>query len=367
MAFLEDARRDLAKISQPVTWFHGAHDAWMDLDRARDILSHGNTRQRQLIVIPTGHQLQSSRQALEVFQSIAVEIGRMALGVQLRPALPNFADLDARRRAERSRRPKVETNLRVFWHDYLVGRDGVLGIELMTSASHYQSLMDAQIEGLRLGAGDGVLDLGSGTGAFPTELADHGDCPAPLRIVELDFVEDGLRRARKRLEERVLPKGFSVQYLQASLDAPAGFRAIPLASGSCDRVLASLVLSYVREPSRLLREIHRVLRPGGRLVLSTMQKDADISKIYMEGVDELRGGLARKRFGAEGVDQVTRSARTFLNDAARLLDLEEQGAFQFWEPDELAALIRDAGFSGLEVCSAFGEPPQAIVVSADRL
>jgi pimeloyl-ACP methyl ester carboxylesterase len=42
MAFLEDARRDLAQISQPITWFHGAHDAWMDLDRARDILSRGD-------------------------------------------------------------------------------------------------------------------------------------------------------------------------------------------------------------------------------------------------------------------------------------------------------------------------------------
>jgi ubiquinone/menaquinone biosynthesis C-methylase UbiE/pimeloyl-ACP methyl ester carboxylesterase len=366
LAFLEDARRDLAQISQPITWFHGEHDAWMDVDRAKDILSRGDTRRRQLVVIPTGHQLQSSRQALEVFQSISLEIGRMALGVELRPELPNFADLDARRGAERSRRPAVETNLRDFWHDYLVGRDGVLGIELMTSASNYQSLMETQIEALRVGAGDVVLDVGAGTGAFPTQIADRGDCPVPLEIVELDFVKDGLHRTRKRLEERVLPKGLSVRYLEANLDAPEGFRCIPLRSESCDRVLASLVLSYVRDPSELLREIHRVLRPGARLVISVMQRDADISKIYMEGVTELQGGLARKRFGAEGVEQVTKSARTFLNDAARLLDLEEQGTFQFWEPDELAALIRGAGFSNLHVCSAFGVPPQAIMVAADR-
>jgi len=366
MAFLEDARRDFSQISQPITWFHGEHDAWMDLDRARDILSRGDTRHRQLVVIPTGHQLQSSRQALEVFQSVSVEIGRMALGIELRPVLPNFRDLDSRRRAERSRRPAVETNLRDFWHDYLLGPDGVLGIELMTSASNYQSLMESQIEALRVGAGHVVLDLGAGTGAFPTQIADRGDCPAPLEIVELDFVNDALRRARKRLGERVLPKDVSVHYLEANLEVPEGFRCIPLASESCDRLLASLVLSYVRDPFELLQEIHRVLRPGGRLVISAMQRDADISKIYTQGVDELRGGLARKRFGAEGVEQVTRSARTFLNDAARLLDLEEQGAFQFWEPDELAALIRGTGFSNLHVRSAFGVPPQAIVVVADR-
>ena len=85
LAFLEDARRDLAQISQPITWFHGAHDAWMDLDRVKDILARGDTRRRQLVVIPTGHQLQSSRQALEVFQSISAEIGRMALGNRATP------------------------------------------------------------------------------------------------------------------------------------------------------------------------------------------------------------------------------------------------------------------------------------------
>jgi ubiquinone/menaquinone biosynthesis C-methylase UbiE/pimeloyl-ACP methyl ester carboxylesterase len=367
MAFLEDARRDLAQISQPITWFHGAHDAWMDLDRVKDILSRGDASSRQLVVIPTGHQLKSSRQALEAFQSISVEIGRMALDVQLRPELPNLADLEARRRAERNRRPAVRTDLRAFWHDYLVGPDGVLGIELMTSASNYRSLMEAQIEALRVGAGHVVLDAGAGTGTFPLQISDRGESPLPLEIVELDFISHGLRRARERLEQRVLPSGLSVQYVVADLDFRSEHKCIPLGSQSCDRLLASLVLSYVDAPFELLREFHRVLRPGARLVVSTMQKDADISKIYMEGLGELRGGLAREQFGARGDRQLAGSARTFLNDAARLLDLEEQGIFQFWEPDELAALIRGAGFSNLSICSVFGNPPQAVMVAADRL
>jgi hypothetical protein len=97
-----------------------------------------------------------------------------------------------------------------------------------------------------------------------------------------------------------------------------------------------------------------------------MRKDADISRIYTEGLDELRTDLARERLGVESDEQLTRSARTFLNDAARLLDLEEQGAFHFWEPDELAALARGAGFSNLCVGFVFGVPPQAILVAADR-
>ena len=83
----------------------------------------------------------------------------------------------------------------------------------MTTASNYRLLMDTQIEALRVDAGDVVLDVGAGTGAFPIQIADREERPIPLEIVELDFVSDALRRARERLEERVLPKGLSVQYL----------------------------------------------------------------------------------------------------------------------------------------------------------
>jgi SAM-dependent methyltransferase len=42
----------------------------------------------------------------------------------------------------------------------------------------------------------------------------------------------------------------------------------PRADASCDAVLCSQVLEHVFTPERFLREIHRVLRPGGRLVLA---------------------------------------------------------------------------------------------------
>jgi len=71
LAFLDDARNDLARINIPITWIHGKYDAWLDVERARDILSVGKTRERRLIEIPTGHQLRTSREAFEVFQLIA--------------------------------------------------------------------------------------------------------------------------------------------------------------------------------------------------------------------------------------------------------------------------------------------------------
>src|SRR5262249_30745307 len=35
MAFLDDSCRDMRSVQVPVTWIHGRHDAWMDLERVR--------------------------------------------------------------------------------------------------------------------------------------------------------------------------------------------------------------------------------------------------------------------------------------------------------------------------------------------
>lgn len=44
---------------------------------------------------------------------------------------------------------------------------------------------------------------------------------------------------------------------------------VDLPDGSCDCVLSTQVLEHVREPARYLAEAHRVLRPGGALILTT--------------------------------------------------------------------------------------------------
>ena len=55
----------------------------------------------------------------------------------------------------------------------------------------------------------------------------------------------------------------------ADLHGPAD--AIPMGDGSVDTILCSQVLEHVDEPSIVLAECHRVLRPGGSLILSVPQ------------------------------------------------------------------------------------------------
>lgn len=369
LAFLEDGRRDMAGIEVPITWFDGRYDAWMDVARVREILSVGDTSRRRLIEIPTGHQLKSSREALATFQGIAIEVGRM-VGAELVPTVPDLAEIEGQRQAERRRRPAQQVDLRSFWRDYLVGRhggrDGALGIELMSTTAAYRGLMRAQIEALHLRAGDRIGDFGSGTGAFALHLLESASLPGGLRVDQFDYVREALARGRRRLDGHASAGTVGLRQLECDLDVRPGGLRLPVRDESYDAVLASLLVSYVKDPPLLLREIRRVLKPGGRLVLSSLKRDADISKIYVEGFDELRAGLARERFDEAELRQLDASARTFLNDAARLLDLEESGAFCFWEPEELARLVRRAGFRQIETGLSFGEPPQAVVLSAVR-
>ncbi len=367
MVLFEDAKRDMEHIKVPITWLHGRYDAWMELGRVRRLLSAGDTSRRRLIEVPTGHQLRSSRQALETFQLATREVSTMLLGREIEPALPDLTLLEAHSNAERARMPKHAFDLRAFWSDYLLGRDRKLGIELMTATSAYRRLMALQVERLALAPGDHVVDFGSGAGDFPLHLAENAPEEAGFHVTEMDFVTEALARGRVRLEEHThAPAVFaSNDSVAANLDLSDG-RGVPLATGCADAALLSLLISYLPDAERLIHEVARVMRPGGRLVLSSLARDADISKIYVDGIAELPPDRVRSLFGEDGVREFAELQRWFLSDAARLLDLEEEGRFRFWDADELEKLVTAAGFEAVRSETAFGDPPQAVVISARR-
>jgi len=363
IAFLEDSCSDMERIEVPVTWIHGQFDAWMDLERVRLILSKGDVSNRRLMIVPTGHRLRSSREAFEVFELVATEIGRMIGVGRIRSKLPDLRMLELRGRAERARLPRSSVNKREFWEKYLLGREGSLGIELMTSTVAYRELMDEQLAELRLAEGARVADIGCGTGAFLEALSRARSVPARVVVFELDYVYAALARARQGFS-RGDSSTASAEFVLCNLGGRNG--RYPIRDGSFDAVLASLFLSYVDDLGAVLGEIRRILRPEGTLVVSGLRRDADISKLFVESVDEIaRGGGAQQIAARRGFD-INSSTRDFLNQASRLLELEEEGVFRFMDASELSALIEEAGFKVTRVWTSFGDPPQAAVVAARR-
>lgn len=351
LVFREDARRDMARIRVPVTWVHGEHDAWIDIERVRDLLSAGGTKDRRLIEVPTGHQLRSSREALRTFELVAGEALRMLWRRDVKPVSPPLRSMDRARAAESQRRRATKpVGLRDFWTDYLMGRQRLVGMDLLTATSTYRELMQAQISALELHPGEAVLDLGAGTGGLLRELLASKQT---ARVVAVDLVPEALKRARGRYARMARRSAF----VQVDFDrAPT----IPVSDCSMDAVLASLLISYLQDPVSVLRDVRRVMRPGGRLVVSSLKRDADISSIYAAGVAELVAAGAEREIVADGIS-FAEVQRSFLNEAARLLDLEEQGLFRFYDRVELVSILRRAGFDVVAVTEGLGIPPQATV------
>lgn len=361
LAFLEDSRRDMAAIEIPITWIHGSFDAWMSLERAREVLGTGSAENRKLLVVPTGHQLRTSGEAIDAFQLIAAELVRFACGRAVRPIVPDLRDIRRRAQIERARLPRPNAPRYSFWRDYLLGRDGTIGIDLLSATSAFKEFMQSQLSLLALREGDCIADLGSGTGSFLSAVVNFQGAPRGLRIVEVDLIGDALVRSRRRSAGQLGDRQILSRFVRADLDVSAKGWTIPIRERSMDAVLASLLLSYVESPSVILREIRRVAKRGARIVVSTLKPDADTSELFARGAAELRAGLAREVLSEADANDLDDALRTFLNDAAKLLDLEEQGVFKFWSADELGALMREAGFLDVRVLENLGSPPQAVI------
>ncbi|MBN1939103.1 MAG: PilZ domain-containing protein [Candidatus Aminicenantes bacterium] len=151
------------------------------------------------------------------------------------------------------------------------------------------------------------------------------------------------------------------------LSFPGGLEApehLPFADGSFSKVLMSLVLSYLFNPVETLREVHRIIAPGGRLVVSSMRPDTDASGLFTRLLDKVES-MPESAFPAPWPKaRLLDSMRSFLNDAQALVDLEEAGTFDFFDPDKLAALLETSGFESVRTIPSFGNPPQGYIIVA---
>jgi SAM-dependent methyltransferase len=161
-----------------------------------------------------------------------------------------------------------------------------------------------------LGAPGGAawLDVGCGTGALSQTVLGMAD---PAAVVGVDPSPGFLATARARLA------GHPAHLVVG--DA----RRLPLAGDRFDAVVSGLVLNFVPEPARALREMARVARPGGRVAAYVWD--------YADGMELIR------RFW---------DAAAALDPAAA--ELDEGRRFQLCRPEPLAHLFQDAGLAGVE-------------------
>ncbi|WP_449065777.1 class I SAM-dependent methyltransferase [Planomonospora algeriensis] len=108
-------------------------------------------------------------------------------------------------------------------------------------------------------AGARVLDVGCGAGHYATELLARG-----AEVVGVDGSATLLDHARARVGDRA-------EFLLHDLEEPLDFAD----DASFDGAVCALVLHHLTRRVQLLRELRRVLRPGGWLLVSTTHPAAD--------------------------------------------------------------------------------------------
>ena len=113
------------------------------------------------------------------------------------------------------------------------------------------------VRSLELTGTETVLDLCTGTADVAIVLSRGG--PAAARVVGVDFAAEMLRCGVRKLEAAHLSR--QVHLLRA--DA----MQVPLPSASVDAATIAFGIRNVEDPSRALSELHRVVRPGGRIAI----------------------------------------------------------------------------------------------------
>jgi ubiquinone/menaquinone biosynthesis C-methylase UbiE len=126
--------------------------------------------------------------------------------------------------------------------------------EAMRTCFFGEGVRRSAVEAARIVPGQTVADVGTGTGFIAEAALDAG-----ARVVGIDNSERMLEQARTRFAGR------SFEARRGDTDA------LPLPDAEVDAVLGNMVLHHAPDPGAAIREMARVLKPGGMLVIT----DAD--------------------------------------------------------------------------------------------
>lgn len=101
-----------------------------------------------------------------------------------------------------------------------------------------------------------VADLACGSGAVSAELA-----PQVARVLAVDHSPEMLRAAKRATRDFA-----NVEIRRGELEA------LPIDEQACDAALLLVTLTHVAEPGLVLREMARILKPGGRAVVIDLRR-----------------------------------------------------------------------------------------------
>jgi SAM-dependent methyltransferase len=215
-----------------------------------------------------------------------------------------------------------------------LGYDSV-DLDLLPDGANLGLGCGAPLEHLELMSGETVLDLGSGAG-IDALIAARKVGPEG-KVIGVDMTPEMLTAARRNAEAAGAQQ---VDFREGRLES------LPVDDSSVDAVTSNCVINLVPDKALVFSEIARVLRPGGRLVVSDIVLDGDLPEAIGDNVLAYVGCVAgaerRERYFAMLED-------AGLGEVEVLKDADFVEMTEKVSPTEVLSLMEQAGISREEV------------------
>ena len=188
----------------------------------------------------------------------------------------------------------------------------------------YVELLTSICEELRPQPGSLVLDIGSGTGNLAVLLKGMG-----CRVVALDFCPDALAcHQAKRDDSRLVLADLT--------------QGLPFKENSFDGIASNNVLYTLSadHQAKVMKEIYRVLKPGGRIALANPRAGWKPLAIYGRGISLSVRAVGRSVTAFRMVRWIAPTVKMFYYN----WKLAKESRYHYFEPDEQRGLLEVSGF-----------------------
>jgi len=203
-----------------------------------------------------------------------------------------------------------------------------------------------------LRAGDVVLDLGAGAG-FDAFIAAAAVGPTG-RVIGVDMTPEMVAKARDNAQRA---GAANVEFRQGLIEA------LPVDDASVDVVISNCVINLSPEKDRVFREAFRVLRPGGRLMVSDIVLDAPLPDALRTSVEAYVGCIAGAVLRADYLRTIREAG---FHDVAVVQERDASVLLTGVDCADplLAAVVQAAG--GMEQLRRLASNVASVAVSATR-
>jgi ubiquinone/menaquinone biosynthesis C-methylase UbiE len=159
-----------------------------------------------------------------------------------------------------------------------------------------------------------VLDLGTGTAQIPIELCRQLGSTANWHITAIDLADEMLKLARHNVERAGLGDHIALKLVDS--------KSLPFDDGSFDVVMSNSIVHHIPRPIDCLREMWRVLKPGGLIFVRDLYRPPSV---------EIVESLVSQYAG---------------NESPRQQQLFRQSFHAALTVEEMQALIAECGIKG---------------------